>query len=464
MWNATRAGRSIVACAVLLAGFSAAAGAAEIGRVEGFGPVARGMAGAGVAHAVGAAASLLNPAELTRLQGERELMVQLTDIIAQIEVESPGSGARVSSQHRSNNRGPYVLPELAFAMRRGNWALGTGVFAAGGFGIEFGTRSFLSRTVTGNVDTGLEANTRAQLLRIPLALAWQPHARASIGLSVDVVNGSINLASLLDAQQVGLLVQQGRAQGSLVPVLAGVPDLAGAHLDFVRDNPTRSQLEAWGWSARLGLSLQLTPQTRLGLAYESETHMDDLDGAGRLTAVDTRNQRLVLEGRGRLPDFQFPQGFVVGVAHELHPALTVNADLRRTFWRQAIGETVLRFEADSGGDLRVSLPTGFHNLTTAALGVEWRHSPELTWRAGASHAFQQAVPDARLSAAFPTLTRQHLATGFSYRPSRAHQWDVLLSYGFTDAVRNPGGNVSSLVPITGRNRQINPGIGYSYRF
>ena len=46
----------------------------------------------------------------------------------------------------------------------------------------------------------------------------------------------------------------------------------------------------------------------------------------------------------------------------------------------------------------------------------------------------------------------------------AHQWGVLLSYGFTDAVRNPGGNVSSLVSITGRNRQINPGIGYIYRF
>jgi long-chain fatty acid transport protein len=259
MWQ--RAVHGLLVAATL---FPAGAGAVELARVEGFGPVSRSMASAGVAHPVGAAAMLLNPAGLLQLDSDREWMAQFTRIFAAIEVTETATGDRVRNARLGKNRGPYDLPELAFAMRRGDWAFGAGVFAAGGFGIEFGTESFLSRTTTGGVDTGLPVSSRIAQLRIPFALAWQATPRWQLGASLDVVNASVNLASLLDAQQVGLLIQSGRATGSLVPVLGGIPNLAGAHLNFVRDNLVSSELAAWGVGGRLGASYALTPATRLG--------------------------------------------------------------------------------------------------------------------------------------------------------------------------------------------------------
>lgn len=230
-------------CCVLLS-FSLPVGAIELARVEGFGPVSRAMAGAGVAHPVGAAAMLLNPAGLLKLESSKEFVFQFTHVNATIDVIDSASGEKVSNASLGNNRGPYFLPEVAFAMRRGQWAFGTGVFAAGGFGIEYGTESFLSSTTTGAVATGLPISSRIGQMRIPFALAWQASPRWSVGASLDVTSASVNLASLLDAQQVGMLIQSGRARGSLVPVLGSIPNLAGAHFNFVRDNFVNSELAA----------------------------------------------------------------------------------------------------------------------------------------------------------------------------------------------------------------------------
>ncbi|HET7797862.1 MAG TPA: outer membrane protein transport protein, partial [Nevskia sp.] len=189
----------LIAAAALVGG-AGAAQAAELARVEGFGPASRGFAGGGVAHATGAAASLLNPAELLSIDGDHAFQFQFTEIQARIEVINTATGEGIRNQGLGANRGPYDLPEIAFALRRGNWAFGTGLIAAGGFGIEFGRDSFLSRTTTNNVATGLRISSRVGLLRVPFAVAWRPHPQWRVGASLDYVNGSANLASLLDVQ------------------------------------------------------------------------------------------------------------------------------------------------------------------------------------------------------------------------------------------------------------------------
>lgn len=60
---------------LILAGASTSNFAVELGRIEGFGPVSRGFAGGGVAHATGAAAIILNPAELLSNKPGHEFMV-----------------------------------------------------------------------------------------------------------------------------------------------------------------------------------------------------------------------------------------------------------------------------------------------------------------------------------------------------------------------------------------------------
>ena len=303
-------------------------------------------------------------------------------------------------------------------------------------------------------------------MRIPLSLAWKVNERLRLGASLDVTSASVNLASLLDAQQVGALIQAGRATGSLVPLLAGVPDLSGAHFDFVRNDPINSELAAWGVAGRLGLSYQLDARTVMAAAYEFETALRDLKGDGQLTAVDKNNNHIVLAGKGSLPAFQFPQSFTIGISHRLKPTLALTADLRRTMWAQTLANTEVRFRTANGDDLRVVLPTGFNNMTTLTLGSEWQFKPQWTWRLGGSHSFQPTIPGNYLSGSFPTLSDNHVATNLSYTSSsRRHQFDAGLSVGFAaPVVRSKGGQVNSIPPIEGRNRQITPVVGYSYHF
>ncbi len=455
--------RHLFAVATLLAAV-APTQAAELARVEGFGPVSRGFAGGGLAHPTGAAAMLLNPAELLSLAGDHEFQFQFTEIQARVEVINSATGERARNLGYGGNRGPYDLPELAFAVRRGNFAFGIGLFAAGGFGVEFGRDTFLSTTTTNNVATGLPASSRIGALRIPLAIAWRPHPRWRIGASLDYVNSSANLASLLDAQQVGALIAAGRATGSLVPVLAGIPNLSGAHFEFIRNNYLSSALTSQGIGGRVGVSWQPTTATAVALGYEFKTALANYSGRGRLTAIDADNNQIVLPGTGKLPRLQFPDAWLIGVSQRLTARLAVVADLRHMFWSKAFGNTVVSFRSDDGGELRVSLPTGFRDITTLSLGAEWQFLPAWTLRAGGSHAFQQLQDSGALSAAFSTTTRNHLSSTLAWRLSPAHELGLGLSYGFTPAVRNPGGNVGSLPAIEVENRQFNPVLSYGYRF
>jgi long-chain fatty acid transport protein len=453
---------------LILAGASTSNFAVELGRIEGFGPVSRGFAGGGVAHATGAAAIILNPAELLSNKPGHEFMVQVSEIQAAIDVRNEQTHEIVHTANLGNNRGPYDLPEVAYSYRGDDWAFGAGIFAAAGFGIEYGRDSFLSTTTTGNVATGLESSGRLTALRIPIALAWQARPTLRLGAALDIVNLGLNIATLYDAKQVRMLVQQDRASGGLVTIVGALPTLAGVHLDFVNDHPIAGGLSGWGIGGRVGASWQVSSQTSLALAYEFETQLTDLRGKGRLTAVDILNNHIPVDGLGRFEDMQLPAAFVVGVSHQASTSVAVIADLRRTYWRKMLGDARFSYRAEGGlfdgQEMNALLALGFNNITSLTLGAQWSPNDRWTFRSGASHAVQQLVKDNNFSGAFPTLTRNHLVVNASYLWQSQYEFTFGCTYAWTPPVHNPGNNTASIPPIKGRNHQITPVISYRLAF
>lgn len=435
--------------------------------MEGFGPVARGFAGAGVAHATGAAAMMLNPAELMSNPLGHELMGQNSEIHVNLDIRNRDTHESVCNSHLGDNRGPYDLPELAYSYRAESWAFGTGIFAAAGFGSEFRDRSFLSRTSTGNVDTGLPANTRLIALKIPFALAWQPHPRLKVGAALDVVRLGANLANLFDIQQVRMLQAQNRVSGGL-SALAALPNVAGIHMDFVQDSPVQSKLQAWGVGGRIGASWQLSESTILAAAYDAPTRIGDLKGNGQLTAVDLLGNQIPLQGRGRIQDFQLPASAVVGISHRLSPSISVVADLRRTLWKHMLDDVDFDFQAEGGlfdgQQLKVSLPLGFNHLTTISAGLAWAPNDTWTLRMGASRALQELVKPDRFNPGFATVSGNHLVANASYRWRDAHEFTAGATYAWADPVKNPGNNTGSIPAIRGSNVQITPMLSYRRQF
>ncbi|AKH68412.1 Outer membrane protein transport protein (OMPP1/FadL/TodX) [Spongiibacter sp. IMCC21906] len=310
-----------------LIAFSLAGHSVETARIEGFGPVARGLAGAGVAHNTGAAAIILNPAELLSQKPGHELMLQISEIHVNIDIRNLDTHEFARNSHQRNNRGPYDLPEIAYSYRTENWAFGIGAFAAAGFGTEYRDRTFLSRTSTGNVETGLDTTSRIFALKIPLALAWQATDTLKFGAAVDIVRVGLNVATLYDVQQIRMLSNQGRVGGGLA-ALTALPTLAGVHLDFVKEDPLDSELQAWGIGGRLGLSWQATAKTNLAISYDFETHIADLRGKGKLTAIDILNTQIQLNGSGRFQDLQLPASITAGFSHAFSSKFSLVGDIR----------------------------------------------------------------------------------------------------------------------------------------
>lgn len=153
----------IVTGLLVLLMFSNGAGATNVFNLEGFGPVSRALGGAGAAHDIGAAGMMYNPATLGLIEEGPGLYIGLDLIGTDIDTvnQATGEKAKSNKNSESNNRGPiYYAPQLAYTNNVGNLTLGVGAFAQGGLGTEFGKTSFLSKTSTNNVDTGLDNSSR----------------------------------------------------------------------------------------------------------------------------------------------------------------------------------------------------------------------------------------------------------------------------------------------------------------
>lgn len=456
----------VVTGLVVLLAFSNAASATNVFNLEGFGPVSRGLGGAGVAHDIGAAGMMYNPATLGLMENGPELYIGLDVIGTDIETVNRATGEKVSSNKgsESENRGPiYYAPQLAFTADLGKLTLGVGTFAQGGLGTEFGKTSFLSRTSTNDVKTGLENSSRLLTLRIPFAAAYDVNDRLTVGGSVDAVWTQLNLELLLDARQVGALAGDGRVSGSLVPTLLAIPGLSGAHMGFTDDDVVGGGADAWGLGGKLGFTYQISNTTRLGAAYNFETHVDDLSGHAVLTAVDKNNNHMPLSGKIKIRDFQNPAQFSLGLSHEINEQLTVVVDYKRVFWEDVMKDIDIGFVQDgTGANIDILLPQNYDDINVYNIGAEYQYNRNWTFRAGFSHS-DQALHSNLALAVIPAYLQDHLAGGFSYFWSETNRLDFALSYAFEESMSN-----SSLpnadMPIESSHRQINAVLGYSYRF
>lgn len=435
--------------------------ATDVFHLEGIGAISRAMGGVAAAQDVGLAGMLTNPATLSLEQADRQAMVGLDLVTTDIDATNQRTGETASSRTHSNNRGPYLAPELAFSQRFGDLVIGLGAFARGGLGTEYGHKSFLSRSTDGS-DTGLGNSSRLLVLDIPLAASYRVTDALTVGASVDAIWQGLNLDMLLGADQVGSLITQGRASGSLVPALGSIPGLQGAHFSLTKNQMLPSGVDAWGVSGRLGMLYQMTPATRLGVSYALESQMDDMTGDATLSAVSSVAGQIALPGRIKVRDFQMPAKLDLGISQRLTEEWSVALDVSRVFWKDVMKDIKVAFEADAGGKLNVLLPQNYRDQTIVALGTAYQLSPAWTLRAGARFA-TQALRENTLFAVIPATPTKHLSFGFSYTVSPGNRIDFAYSHALREKLSNADlPNTSE--PIEIRHSQNNATLNYTLSF
>lgn len=452
-----------LSCLAIAFSASGSAMATNVFKMEGFGPISRAMGGTGAAHDIGAAAMMYNPATLGLINKGAELHLGLDLVNTNIDTKNLATGENASSDNRSNNRGPYYAPEAAFTSRQGQFTFGVGAFAEGGLGTEYGSNSFLSRTTTNNIDTGLDNSSRLLVLRIPLAAAFQINDRLTVGGSLDAVWTALNLGLLLDVTQIGALAADNRISGSLVPVLLAVPGLSGGHFSFTKNEIVGGGTDAWGVGGKLGLTYQVSPETRIGAAYNFKTNVSDLKGRAILTAVSAVAGNIPLAGEIKIRDFEMPAQASLGISHRFSDKLTVAADYQRVFWKDVMKNIDVGFVADgSGANIDILLPQNYRDINVYAIGAEYRYSDKWTFRGGAGYA-NQAVPNNMLFAIVPGILTTHVTGGLSYAFDRNKRLDFALSFALRKSLSNSS-QPNTSVPIEGTHSQVNAVIGYVYGF
>lgn len=461
--------RKIVVSALLsaLAGVSHMAQATDVFRLEGFGAISRAMGGTAVAHDVGPAGMMTNPATLSLMQSGDQAMIGLDLVTTDITVKNKATGESVSSDTHSNNRGPYVAPEAAFTKRIGALTLGVGAFAQGGLGTEYGKSSFLSQA-SGGLNTGLENSSRLLVLNIPFAASFQVTDKLVVGGSIDAMWQGLNLDLLLGADQIGApggLATTGRVTGSLLGVLTNpalFPDLRGAHFSLTKNKPLASGVDAWGYGGKLGMLYKATQDTTLGASYTFKSQMNDMEGQATLTAVDGINGQLALGGKIQIKDFQMPSHLDLGISQRLNSQWLVTADVSRVFWKDVMKDIKVSFQADAGGDINILLPQDYKDQTILSLGTAYDVSDSLTLRGGFRYA-TQALRSSTLFAVIPATPRKHLSGGLTYSLSKNSKIDVAYSHAFKETMDNTSlPNTSA--PIEVKHAQDSGSISYRYSF
>lgn len=435
--------------------------------LEGFGAISRGMGGTAASHYVGPASMMVNPATMGLSDTTGEVLLGFDLITTDISATNLGTGEKVSSSTRSHNRGPYVAPQIAFTSKVSNWTFGAGMFAQAGVGVEYGESSFLSRGDIGETgyaagaDTGLENASRLFILDIPLAASFKVNDDLSVGATLDAKWTGLNLDYLFGSKQLGSLIGDGRASGSLLGLVGTLPDPRGVHISVSKNKEVSSGVDGWGYSGRLGMAYKVTPKTNLGISYMFKSKMNDLKGNGTVTAVDGIVGNIPIEGQVRVLDFNSPAKLDVGVSHQFTDKFLVALDLSRVFWKDALKDIKVGFASDAG-DVDLKLPQNAKDHTIVAIGASYAATQNLTLRAGYRQA-TQPFNDEGLLALIPAVLKRHATLGISYQVLKSGRFDAAYSRAFEHSMTNQSDfNTSSAVRSS--IAQDNFVFGYTHSF
>ncbi|HCQ8622923.1 TPA: outer membrane protein transport protein [Klebsiella quasipneumoniae] len=185
------------------------------------------------------------------------------------------------------------------------------------------------------------------------------------------------------------------------------------------DNTDETQKDHdWALGYRLGLLMQLTDQTRLGIAWTSKTEYDfDIDGKARLPNLANVEYELPVSAQVRAP-----QQIMLSLVHDINKRWSVMGDLGWQDWSQfgAPQIAVAGQELDKNSRLKDSWHT--------ALGVQYR--PTEQWRLNAGVAFDSTVYDSQSNVALtlPTGDEWRFATGAQYQITPQSNIGVAVSY------------------------------------
>lgn len=371
----------------------------------GFALSEQGASGMGNAYAGAAAVAedastiFFNPAGMTYLP-DNQLVIAGHAIKPSVDFSNHGSRSTVGSPMTGGDGGDagdwVFVPNLYYAKAvTERLRLGIGVFA------PFGLKTEYSDGWVGRYHALKSDNNT---LNFNPAMAFKVSDQVSLGAGLDYQRVEAELTNALDF-------------GS---ICYGTPGLGAANCNALHITPqqsdgyTKVKGSDWSWGYNVGLIVQPTSSTRVGLSYRSEIK-HQLHGHASFSGVPgpfATNPRFA---DGKITaDLNLPAMASLSAFHQLNDRWDVLADVTWTEWSAFRELRVIRDSGPLSGQTLSVQPENWHDSTRLSLGANYRYSDALKLRAGVAYD-ESPVPNRDRTPRIPDNDRTWLALGANYR-------------------------------------------------
>ncbi len=464
-----------------LLAFCPSAGATNGMNLEGYGPKAHALGGAGMAYDTGNSAVMSNPATLTLMKdGDARLGFGVRGLHP--HVSSWYNGAESHSDGDS-----YYMPSMSYIRKDGRWSWGIALLAQGGMGTEYGNDSVLFSAglpmsqypLTGQPSpadyvllSGQDVRSEVSLGRVMIPVAYELNDRTGISVSVDVVWASMDMQMDIDGYHFASLMDGhgGSVRGGMADMMTGmfsgaISDINWARFDFSNDNEFTGEADGYGFGVKTGIVHKLSDVITVGASYHSKTRISDLETHHATLAFDGTGEAFAdspisVKGSLKVRDFEWPETLAAGIS--IHPSdrWMLVGDIKLINWSAVMDTFTVQFTAEegpfAGESIDVVMDQNWDDQVVVSLGAQYSVTPDFALRAGANFA-DNPVPDSSLNPLFPAIVTTHYTGGFGYRMRDHHQVGFALAYVPEVEENNEDG-----IRIT--HGQTNWSLGYTYNF
>jgi long-chain fatty acid transport protein len=343
-----------------------------------------GNAFAGAAAAAEDAGTIFfNPAGMTQLGEGHSFSIAGTILDRSIQFTDKGTAA-VPSFAVGNSGGDAGGTSLIPAAY---WSMSLSPALRLGIGISptFGNKTEYSTSFVGRF-SGYYANM--EQININPSVAFKLSDMISLGFGINYATNEIEFRQM-------------------VPVAAGVQ----------RAGILKGDGEGWGWNA--GATFQLSPATRLGLAYRSKIEID-LEGTQYVVGIP--GYPFAIKSTLETPD-----SFSVALNQQLSDQWEVLADLTWTGWSSVRTLPVIR---TSTGAQVASLSYNFEDTWRIGIGANYKLNDAWKLRIGTAYDKSPVKNDTDRTMTLPDSDRTWLAFGARYTMSKETSIDVGYSHIF----------------------------------
>ncbi len=372
-------------------------------------------AGSAVAGAVvvarDASTVFYNPAGMVRLSAA-EAVVASGFVVPMLRFENRGTrdatGALVTGNETINNS-LFVVPSLYLAV-----PVSRQLSVGFGLNAPFGESVSYDRGWVGRYSV-VEASLTT--LNLNPAVAYRVTDWLSVGVGFNAQYAQLERVATIDFGSVCFGIP-GLGPG-VCPFLGLVPQGADGRVKLTADD--------WGFGYNLGLLLEPTSKTRIGLAYRSEIH-HTLTGRAEFVvppaaSVLTAGGTVFRDTRASV-QITFPSSLSIGALHEFSDQWAVFGSITWTEWSR-IHTTTVRF--DNPAQPPVSQKRNWTDTLRYAMGLSYTLDPSLMLQGGI--AFDESpVSDRFRTADIPVGARISAGVGVSYRIADSISVDVSYTY------------------------------------